>query len=158
MAKNQDETTKQKLQGKMPGKKASMQELVDFYNANSGTKPITEKKFKGDLELARVKCEELQAAVIALSGTVGTKGKPKKEKAEGEAGEAGKGRKSSNADKLLTTTLTENPRRAGTFGHTSFAIILKAGAKGIRYEDYIAAGGRSNDLAWDVTKGNVIVG
>lgn len=155
MAKNQDETTKQKLQGKLPGKKASMAEFVEFYNINSGTKPITEKKFKGDLELARVKCEELQAAVIALSGTVGTKGKVKKEKVEGEEGAEGQGRKSSNAGKTLTTALTENPRRAGTFGHTSFGIILKAGAKGISYEDYITAGGRSNDLAWDVNKGNV---
>lgn len=53
------------------------------------------------------------------------------------------------AEKTITALVTENPRREGTHGHKSFAIILKAGAKGISYEDFLKAGGRRQDLAWD---------
>jgi hypothetical protein len=52
--------------------------------------------------------------------------------------------------------LTENPRRSGTKGHASFAIIM-ASPNGIKYEDYLAAGGRRVDLAWDLVHGNVEV-
>lgn len=41
-----------------------------------------------------------------------------------------------------------NPRRAGTHGFTSFALIKD----GMTYEDYRKAGGRNNDLQWDIDK------
>lgn len=46
-----------------------------------------------------------------------------------------------------------NPRREGTFGHSSFAIILAAGAAGIKTEDFVAAGGRLVDANWDIDHG-----
>ena len=46
-----------------------------------------------------------------------------------------------------------NPRRENTFGHHSYQII--SDNKGISYEDYIAKGGRSNDLKWDLDHGNI---
>ena len=48
-----------------------------------------------------------------------------------------------------------NPRRKGTRGWHSFEIILKN--PGIVYEQYIAKGGRRQDLDWDWAKGNVVV-
>ena len=34
---------------------------------------------------------------------------------------------------------------------------VKAGAKGIKYEDFLAQGGRRVDLAWDLVHDNVVV-
>jgi hypothetical protein len=59
-------------------------------------------------------------------------------------------RQSQFSGRKIVTKLKENPRRADTFGHASFEIVLAAGAKGISYEDYRAAGGRPNDLQWDL--------
>jgi len=55
--------------------------------------------------------------------------------------------------KTIRSLVTENPRREGTHGHISMAIIIKA--KEISYEDYRAAGGRPNDLQWDIDHNNV---
>jgi hypothetical protein len=57
-----------------------------------------------------------------------------------------KGRNSSFSGKKITKLSHENPRREGTHGHKSFAAIKN----GMTYEAYIAAGGRRNDLAYDV--------
>lgn len=48
----------------------------------------------------------------------------------------------------------DNPRKAGSHGWKSMEIIRKK--PGISYEDFINAGGRNNDLGWDVDKGNVV--
>ena len=50
----------------------------------------------------------------------------------------------------------ENPRRDGTHGHKSMAIVLK-NPKGISYEDYLSKGGRRNDLVWDEGNENVTI-
>lgn len=50
----------------------------------------------------------------------------------------------------------KNPRREGTKGYASFAVML-ASPNGIKYEDFLAAGGRRVDLAWDLVHGNVEV-
>lgn len=59
-------------------------------------------------------------------------------------------RQSQFSGRKIVTKLKENPRREGTHGHASFQIVLNAGAKGISYEEYRLAGGRSNDLQWDL--------
>lgn len=46
-----------------------------------------------------------------------------------------------------------NPRKEGSHGYRSMEIIRNN--PGITYEEFIAKGGRGNDLEWDVTKGNV---
>ncbi len=53
--------------------------------------------------------------------------------------------------------ITANPRREGTKGYTSMAIVLLAGPKGIKYEDFLAQGGRRVDLAWDLVHDNIVV-
>ena len=48
--------------------------------------------------------------------------------------------------KKITRLVKDNPRRNGTHGFKSFALIKS----GMSYEDYLKAGGRRQDLAWDV--------
>ena len=48
-----------------------------------------------------------------------------------------------------------NPRKAGSLGFRSMAIVIAQ--PGLTYEDYIKAGGRANDLSWDIAHGNVII-
>lgn len=57
------------------------------------------------------------------------------------------------AGKKLYSTSKDgtNPRREGSIGFKSHAIVLKN--KGITYEDFIAKGGRSGDVRWDVEHG-----
>ena len=65
-----------------------------------------------------------------------------------------RGRPSIFAGKILFTELDFNPRRPGTFGHTSFSIIEKGE---ISYEEYLVKGGRNQDLLWDVGRGWALV-
>jgi hypothetical protein len=62
------------------------------------------------------------------------------------------------AGKTIVPKVSENPRRDGTRGHQSFEVILnghKASSHhGISYEKFVEGGGRAQDLAWDVEKGN----
>jgi hypothetical protein len=66
-----------------------------------------------------------------------------------------RGRVSAHTGSTLTALVEANPRRTGTKGHASMQIILDAGKAGIKYEDYIAKGGRPNDLAWDIERKSV---
>jgi hypothetical protein len=65
----------------------------------------------------------------------------------------GAGRTSAFSGKRITRQTKDNPRREGTFGFKSFALIKD----GMTYEDYIAKGGRRKDLDWDVKHGFVKV-
>lgn len=56
------------------------------------------------------------------------------------------GRKSKWAGKKIVKVSKENPRREGTVGHKSFSLIKS----GMTYDQYIAAGGRRQDLAFDI--------
>lgn len=57
------------------------------------------------------------------------------------------GPRSKFSGKFIRKLVTENPRREGTWGHKSFSLIPD---EGISYEDYREAGGRNNDLQWDI--------
>ena len=58
--------------------------------------------------------------------------------------------------KILTPTVSKNPRKEGTHGYRSFEILL-ANPKGISYQSYKEAGGRNNDLTWDVDRNRVSI-
>ena len=60
------------------------------------------------------------------------------------------------AGKMVQATCQTNPRREATHGFHSMQILIDAGEP-ISYEKYIAAGGRRNDLVWDIEKGNAKV-
>jgi hypothetical protein len=61
------------------------------------------------------------------------------------------GRPSAFAGKVIRKVADENPRREGTHGYKSWQLIKS----GMTYEKYIAAGGRRQDLAWDLERGYV---
>lgn len=54
--------------------------------------------------------------------------------------------RSTFSGKHIKKLVKDNPRREGTHGFKSFALITA----GMTYEAYLAAGGRRQDLAWDV--------
>jgi hypothetical protein len=66
------------------------------------------------------------------------------------------GRQSKYSGMTITTTRKDNPRRAGTFGHDSFEIILRHRGK-VSFEQYRDEGGRLNDLQWDIDHDYVTV-
>lgn len=156
-------------------KNATDEQLVTWFNDNSGSKP---KATLGDRATAEAKCAELKQALIDLasgSSKTAAKGKPAKGKpAKGAKKSAVKktgdvkvsggksearGRNSSHAGKkiFILTEKNANPRREGTHGHKSFELVRTAGSGKLTYEAYIEKGGRSNDLAWDLDKGYVKV-
>lgn len=136
-------------------------------------------------ELGHVSEEELEAAQaesdMAAAAAAESKPKGREEASEGAEGTgdasalvpahaadaakgSGRGRKSANAGKRLFHTVKENqegaivnPRKAGSHGHKSMAILIAAGTDGILYEDFIKQGGRPQDLKWDVSHGNARV-
>jgi len=61
------------------------------------------------------------------------------------------GPNSANSGKRLHLKVAGNPRRPGSLGHASFAIMRE----GMTYEEFRLAGGRSVDLAWDIKHGYV---
>jgi hypothetical protein len=61
------------------------------------------------------------------------------------------GRKSAFSGKKINKVAKENPRRKGSIGFKSFALIKN----GMTYEQYLEAGGRRQDLAFDLTAGHV---
>ena len=151
--------------------------LVEWYNENSGSKPIEKFKDRAD---AIKRCSELKQAMEELAGGASKgkdKDKPKvdvvdKAKAAGtkvgakakaepaEPAEPGtRGRKSAHAGKKISRAKGEdgkpiaNPRREGSHGWNSFAAIKD----GMTYEAYAAAGGRNADLAYDVEHGFVTI-
>lgn len=89
---------------------------------------------------------------LAKRGTV-VEGAPraKREKTAREPGTGQRGRTSQFAGKVIKMIVTENPRREGTFGYKSWEVMRD----GMTFEDYIAAGGRRKDLAWDISYGRV---
>lgn len=63
------------------------------------------------------------------------------------------GRASGYAGMVIVKLVDKNPRREGTHGFNSWALLRK----GMTYEQYIAAGGRRVDLWWDIEHGNTKV-
>lgn len=137
-------------------KAASAADLVKFYNANSGSKPIT--KF-ADRKTAEKRVAELIQAHNELAGgsskeTV-VKKATKATKQEASSEEGTRGRSSAAEGKRIYKVgefKKTNPRREGTHGFKSWEAISK---DGISYDDFIAAGGRNRDLMHDVKLGRI---
>lgn len=77
---------------------------------------------------------------------------PPKAKKPSKAPSAANGKRATFNGRKLYPLVKDNPRRAGSHGFASMAIILKS--PGITYEAFIKAGGRRNDLTWDINAGN----
>ena len=60
-----------------------------------------------------------------------------------------KGKRNSFKGKMIEAACQENPRRAGTGGFKSMQILIDANGP-ISFEDFLEAGGRRIDFAWDL--------
>jgi hypothetical protein len=89
-----------------------------------------------------------QKGMLKRKGT----GKPKPYRPDGAAA---RGRVTVFADKRLFPVAGAKPRKPGTYGERSLAIIQAE--PGISYKDYIAKGGRLKDITWDVDHGKAYV-
>jgi len=132
-------------------------QMVDVYNHHNPSAKIT--KFsdratacKRILALAQAKAEDKSHDPRKEDpmNEIRTATKPE------SAGEK-RGRSSQfNGKKLFPANgLSENPRRNGTSGHKSMSIILAS--PGITFEDFVADGGRAQDLRWDIAHNAVRV-
>lgn len=65
-----------------------------------------------------------------------------------------RGRKSVLAGKKLTSACDENPRKAGSKGHASHAIVMEN--PGITYEEFRAKGGHPGYAKLDVEEGYMV--
>lgn len=66
-----------------------------------------------------------------------------------ETAEEKKKREHLDKNLKIVKLLAENPRREGTAGHKSWSVIKE----GMTVAEFLAAGGRSADLKWDIAKG-----
>jgi hypothetical protein len=111
-------------------------DLLQSYNDMAqvlGKNPI--KKFR-DRKTAIERCKALADEIDAIPS-----GNEKKRL---------RGRPARNRGKALFVTKESNPRFPGSFGYHSWNIIQAN--PGIVYEDYLKAGGRNNDLRWDLAR------
>ena len=140
----------------LSGARTSNSDMVNLYNHFTPNAQI--KKFSDRATAAKrlialadahgkvIQCEPSEEAAPAPASAAA----PKKEKAQAKKteGEVKRGRVSEFAGKTIHSKVDENPRREGTQGFASFKIVLAT--PGLTYEDYLAAGGRRQDLAWDL--------
>lgn len=132
-------------------KSATTAGLVKFYNEHSGSRAIV--KFSDRLTAER-RVAELIKAHNELAGPTSKETKTKKMTEAPTAPTTEKstrGRTSTLAGKTIVKLSAENPRREGTNGWKSWNLI----SEGMTYEQFIAAGGRRVDLAWDIKAGHI---
>ena len=129
----------------------TMGQMVDLYNRVSGStiSKFSDRPTGAKRLIALAEAKALQVEVKRkeqeMTAVAAAKAEPKvKAETSGK-----KGRSSAFEGRTIRAKVKENPRREGTHGHKSMAIILAAGDKGLSYDDFIAAGGRRVDLAWD---------
>ena len=157
-------------------------QMVAFYNHHNKTNPVTdfatrEAAAEKIFNLAQAKAEivQIQKEIETMTTVKETIAAVKKTKAA-KAEKAPKAPKAPKAEKAAAPVkekaekaprkseyagmkiypaefLAENPRREGGFGYKAMDFILNN--PGATYEEYIAAGGRRQDLAWDLEKGHV---
>ena len=118
---------------------------------------------KKEAEKNKVGAERAEKVAAALKAKEEAKAAKEKAKAEAKeakaAGKAPAGPRAFGASPnkgkeiVVLTEGGKNPRREGTNGFNSFALLVP----GMIYEEYIKAGGRSVDLAYDIDHGFVKV-
>jgi hypothetical protein len=133
----------------------SMSQMVELYNSHAPAENQIKKFTDRPTAHKRIWALAEAKAVLNLPPPIPEEKIVSEEVVEKSAGV--RGRKTVFEGHIIKSTKAENPRRAGTNGHKSMAIILAFGDKGVSYADFIAAGGRRVDLAWDLDKGNVTV-
>lgn len=123
--------------------------LVEVYNslADQPIQKFSDRESAVKRTWAMMTAAELPEAAAAPSADA-----PEAEAKPAKTG--GRGRKPGSgeyAGKTVFALRDTNPRRAGTHGFRSFEII-RGKPDGVPYAEYIEAGGRPNDLRWDIDR------
>lgn len=148
-----DETKEIAVLGKEQMGRLSTPLLVKLYNRVRPEKPIT--KFRDRKAAEKTMWDALEVlAPKPLPGNTTMPAAAKKSARKSAAKKStttakkagGAGRTSAFSGKTITKLVDKNPRREGTHGFNSFALIKN----GMTYEQYVEKGGRRNDLQWDV--------
>jgi hypothetical protein len=115
-----------------------------------------EKTTKVTGSIAAKVAEATVAATTAKAERARVKAEKAAEKAALKAaGGAKRGKVAEFTGMTLKAVKDKNHRRNPSHGFNSMEIILQK--PGIKYEDFIAAGGRNVDLRWDIKFGHVLV-
>lgn len=133
--------------------------LVKLYNKIRPEKPITKfsdratanKRMWPALDALADKPIDEAPSIMATKKKAAKKATKKATKKT--ANGARRGRISKFSGKTLTKLIDKNPRREGTAGHKSWSVIRN----GMLYDDYIKAGGRRQDLVWDISHKWIVV-
>ena len=147
-------STQMKMTRDINIKEAKTADLVAWYNENSGsTRKLERFRDRADAEK---RVGVLYEAIKELSTATSKPSEAKKaEKAQKQASPKPEGETRGRTSKFVGFTIIrakengkpiDNPRREGSIGHKSFAVIKD----GMKFEAYVAAGGRSVDLQWDL--------
>ena len=136
----------------------TLAQMVVFYNHHNSAQPV--KKFSDRLTACKRIFNLAQAKAVAVEvlveAPVATTVNEIMDDLRASKAAAPKKTKSAfpPAMKIFPAKgLTENPRREGGFGYKAMDVVLRN--PGITYEEYVVCGGRKQDLAWDLAKGNV---
>ena len=129
--------------------------LVDVYN-NYADRKIS--RFS-DRKTGAIRVTKLAASMPVEGSTTEGEVSVAKEKSPNgssngkDKNPSAKKRKASRQFKgnMVSACCTENPRREGTHGHTSMALLIERGP--MLYDEFIKAGGRRVDLSYDVNHG-----
>ena len=129
--------------------------LIDIYNNWPSNREISKFRDRATAEkkvwaMLQEFGDACSAAESECEKRVLDKGKTTKENSSPNK----KPRKSAQyAGKKIYALVDKNPRkRVNSYGWRSMEILLNCGEVGIPYEDYLARGGRSNDLKWDIDR------
>lgn len=134
-------------------RRIALQRCVDAYNVNQELErqdTIMARKAKGAAPAAE-QANTDDSATSAESKAQTAETVNAAEKAEAEKP---KGKRSKYSGTNLWYVHETNKRQAGSWGNKGMQIIIDQ--PGISYEDFVKAGGRTVDLAWDVDRNNVV--
>lgn len=126
---------------------------VKIFNPATNTL-MTEEDFKKFLQANKANAEKESEHIFEeiLPKMLEARAQGVKYRPEGQAQEATVEGQAPKANfftgKTLFPKVKTNPRKEGTWGFKSFAIILAT--PGLTFEKFIELGGRKNDLAWDL--------
>lgn len=154
------------INSKVPVTEKKAPDMSDVNNAVAAAATNTKLSAEEKKKLAEAKAAKKQAdkdAKAKEKADAKAKKAAEKEAAKAANPSGDRGRKSALSGKVLRHKIVKNaegdiknPRKAGSHGERSLQIIIDAGDAGISTEGYLNAGGRMNDLHWDIDHGNVV--
>lgn len=139
-------------------RRIALQRCIDAYNTEQELQRqdrLMAKKTKGAAAAEQANTDDSATSAESKAVTAQTAAAAEEaEKAKTAEAEKAKGKRSKYSGTNLWYVHETNKRQAGSWGNKGMQIIIDQ--PGISYEDFVKAGGRTVDLAWDVDRNNVV--